>query len=71
MPSKSDIAKVDDIELQEFMENAVRNMENLIAQLKGESSKDFPMWELLGHDKQLRSIKGLLKVKVAKKVQLE
>ena len=29
------------------------------------------MWELLGLDKQLRSIRGLLKVEVAKKVQLE
>ena len=30
-----------------------------------------PMLELLGLDKQLRSIRGLLKVEVAKKVQLD
>ena len=29
LPSMSDIAKVDDIELQEIMENASRSMENL------------------------------------------
>ena len=46
-------------------------MENLIAQLEGESSEDLPMRELVGLDKQLRSIRGSLKVEVAKKVQLE
>ena len=46
-------------------------MDNLIAQLEGKSSKDLPMHELLGLDKQLRSIRGSLKVEVAKKVQLE
>ena len=71
LPSMSDIAKVDDIELQEIMENASRSMENLIQQLEGESSEDLPMRELLGLDKQLRSIRGSLKVEVAKKVQLE
>ena len=35
MPSTSDVAKADNIELQEIMENASRNTENLIAQLKG------------------------------------
>ena len=32
----SDMAKVDDIELQEITENAARSMENLITQLEGE-----------------------------------
>ena len=32
----SDIAKADDIELQEIMENAMRNMEDLISQLKND-----------------------------------
>ena len=67
IPSTSDVAKTDDIELQEIVENASRSMENLNQQLKGESSEDFPMCELLGLDKQLRSIKNLLKVEVAKK----
>ena len=46
-------------------------MENLIAQLEGESSENLPMRELLGLDKQLRSIISSLKVEVAKKIQLE
>ena len=71
MPSLSDIAKADDVELQETMENAARSMKNLIEQLKGESSEDLPMHELLGLDKQLRSIRGSLKAEVAKQVQLE
>ena len=71
MPSTSDIANADDIELQEIAENVVRNMENLIVQLEGESSEDLPMHELLGLDKQLRSIRGSLRVEVAKMVQLE
>ena len=54
-----------------MMENAARNAENLIAQLESESSKNLPMHELLGLDKQLRSIRGSLKVEVGKKVQLE
>ena len=50
------------------MENASRSIENLNQQLEG---KDLPMHELLGLDKQLRSIRGSLKVEVPKKVQLE
>ena len=71
LPSTYDTANADHIDLQEIMENAAKSTENLIKQLKGESSEDLPMCELLGLDKQLRSIRGLLKVKVAKKVQLE
>ena len=71
MSSTSDIANADDIKLQEITENASRSMENLIVQLEGESSEDLPMQELLGLDKQLRSIRGSLKVEMAKKVQLE
>ena len=64
VPSISDVTKADDIELQEITEN-------LIAQLEGESSEDLPMRELSGLDKHLRSIRGSLRVEVAKKVQLE
>ena len=71
LPSTSDIANVEEIELQEIMENVARSTESLIKQLKGESSKNLPMRELLGLDKQLRSIRGSLNVEVAKKVQLE
>ena len=63
MPSASDITKADDIELQEITENATKSTDDLIAQFKGQEM--LPMHELLGLDKQLRSIKGLLKVEVA------
>ena len=76
MPSASDIAKVDDIELQEITENASKSMEDLILQMKNDQSQtdglfEYPLCKLLGLDKQLRSIKGSLKVEMAKKVQLE
>ena len=70
LPFTSDVANADEIELQEIMENAARSTKNLIEQLEGESSEDLPRRELLGLDKQLRSIRGSLKVEVAKKVQL-
>ena len=71
LPSMSDVAEADDIKLQEIMENAARSTENLTEQLGEESTEDLPMYELLGLDKQLRSIGGLLKVEVVKKVQIE
>ena len=56
LPSTSDVANADDIELQDIMENASRSTENLIAQLEGESSEDLAIHELLGLDKQLRAL---------------
>ena len=67
LPSTSDVAKADDIELQNITEIASRSMENLIVQLERKFSDDLPMQELLGLDKQLRSIRGSLKTEVAKK----
>ena len=72
LPSVSDITKVDDIELQEIAEKA----SGIISQIKDvqtdtEDLFEHPLRELLGLDKQLRSIRGSLKVEVAKKVQLE
>ena len=72
LPSASDITKVDDIELQEI----AKNMEDLNSQIKNDQSQtddlfEHPLRELLGFNKQLRSIRGSLKVEVAKKVQLE
>ena len=58
-------------ELQEIAENASRSIENLNQQVQEEPTKDLPIRELLGLDKQLRSIRGSLKVEVAKKAQLE
>ena len=76
LPSASDITKADDIELQQITENATKSMEDLISQMKNDQSQtdysfEYPLHELLGLDKQLRSIKGSVKVEVAKKVQLE
>ena len=65
LPSVSDVAKADDIELQEIMENAMKSMENLITQFEGQEM--LPTHELLGLNKQLRSIRSLLKVEVAKR----
>ena len=72
LPSESDITKVDDIELQEFAKKA----SGIISQIKDvqtdtEDLFEHPLHELLGLDKQLRSIRGSLKVEVAKKVQLK
>ena len=76
LPSESDITKADDIELQEITENASKSTENLILQMKNDQSQTdnlfkHPLRELLGLDKQLRSIGASLKVEVAKKIQLE
>ena len=71
LPSESDITKADDIELQEIVENASRSIESLNQQVQEQPTEDLPMQELLGLDKQLRSIRGSLKVAVVKKVQLE
>ena len=71
LPSASDIAKADEIELQEI----AKSMDDLISQINSQSQMDdlfkYPLRELLGLDAQLRSIRDSLKVEVAKKVQLE
>ena len=72
LPSKSDITGVDYIELQEIAGKA----SGIISQIKDvqtntEDLFEHPLHELLGLDKQLRSIRGSLKVEVAKKVELE
>ena len=72
LPSASDTTKADDIELQEIAEKA----SDIISQIKDvQTDTDdlfkHPLRELQGLDAQLRSIRGSLKVEVAKKVQLE
>ena len=71
LPSSSEIAKADSIELEEI----AKNTEDLISQINEQTQTDDllenPLQELLGLDKQLRSIRGSLKVEVVKKVQLE
>ena len=72
LPSESDITRADDIELQEI----AKSTEDLIVQMRHDQSQTddlfkYPLRNLLGLDAQLRSIRGSLKVEVAKKVQLE
>ena len=72
LPSESDITKVDDIELQAIVGKA----SGIISQLKDvqtdtEDLFKHPLRKLLGLDKQFRSIRGSLKVEVAKKVELD
>ena len=72
LPSESDITKADGTELQEIVEKA----SGIISQIKDvqtdtEDLFEHPFREFLGLDKQLRSIRGSLKVEVAKKVGLE
>ena len=71
LPSSSEIAKADTIELEEI----AKSTEDLIFQINNQTQTDDllenPLRELLGLDKQLRSMRGSLKVEVAKKVQLE
>ena len=67
---------MDDIELQEIAEKASKSTEDIISQMKDIQTDtdelfEHPLCELLGLDKQLRSIRGSLKVEVAKKVELE
>ena len=67
LPSASDITRVDDIELQEIAEKA----SDIISQIKDIQTDtddlfEHPLRELLGLDKQCRTIRGSLKVEVAK-----
>ena len=69
LTSASDITKANDIELQEIAEKA----SDIISQIKDvQTDTDdlfkHPLQELLGLDAQLRSIRGSLKVEVAKSV---
>ena len=52
-----------------------KSTEDLISQINNQSQTDklfeHPLRDLLGSDAQLRSIRGSLKVEVAKRVQLE
>ena len=71
LPSLSEIAKADEIELEEI----AKSTEDLIYQINNQTQTDdlfeHPLRELLGLDKQLSSIRGSLKVEVVKKVELE
>ena len=71
LPSPSEIPGADEIELEEI----AKSTEDFIFQINSQSQTDelfeHPLHNLLGLDAQLRSIRGSLKVEVAKKIQLE
>ena len=71
LPSIHEIAGTDEIELKDI----AKSTEDLIFQINSQSQTDelfeHPLRELLGLDKQLRSIRGSLNVEVAKKLELE
>ena len=72
IPSASDVDKAGDMECQEI----AKSTEDSIFKIKDiqtdtDDLLEHPLQELLGLDAQLRSIRGSLKVEVAKKVQLE
>ena len=79
MPSASDIGKANEIEMQELTRKAIDVNEDLIREISsdrgtqtGEDDPDMPtMRELVGLDKELRSIRGSLKVEATKKVEIE
>ena len=68
LASMSRIDNADEIEHQEI----AKSMEGLISQMSQmDDLFEHPLGELSGLDKQLRSIRGLLKVEATKKIQLE
>ena len=72
LPFESDITKANDIGLQEIVEKASGIISQTTdVQTDREDLFKHPLRELLGLDKQLRTIRGSLKVEIAKKVELE
>ena len=72
LPSESDITGVDDMELQEIAEKASKSTKDLISQIKDVQTDtddlfQHPFRELLGLDTHVRSIRGSLKVDMAKR----
>ena len=68
LPSESDITRADDIELQEIAEKA----SCIISQIKDVQTNtddlfEHPLCQMLGLNKQLRTIRSSLKVEVAKR----
>ena len=73
LPSAFDITKADNIELREIAEKASKRTEDIISQLKDIQTDtdelfEHPLRELLGLDKQFKSIRGSLKVEVEKRL---
>ena len=81
LPSTSKVTQASDIELESITESVSNSTEDLISSIRLELTPhhenetddifDYPVRELLGLDKELRNIRGSLKVETAKKVKLE
>ena len=76
LPSTSDVTNSDDTEMQEITKNISNSVEDLISQMEHNQTQtddllENPLCELLGLDKEMKRIRGQLKVAVAKKVQLQ
>ena len=77
LPTASAIDRANDIEMQELTAKASKSAKDLINEIssdQGTQTDDLfeqPLRELLGLDKELKTIRGSLQVEVAKKGQLE
>ena len=71
LPSTSDVANVDDIELQEITENDIEKHGESYPATQGRILHGLTDVRTPRSGKQLRSIRGSLKVEVVKKVQLK
>ena len=77
LPTASAIDRANDIEMQELTAKASKSAKDLINEIssdRGTQTDDLfkqPLRELLGLDKELKTIRGSLQVEVAKKVKLE
>ena len=67
LPSSSEIAKADEIELEEIGKSTEDLMYQINEQTQTNDLLENPLRKLLGLDKQLRTIRGSLKVELAKK----
>ena len=77
LPTASAINRANDIEMQELTAKASKSAKDLINEIssdQGTQTDDLfeqPLRELLGLDKELKTIRGSLQVEIAKKGQLE
>ena len=72
-PSESDIANADDIEMSDTYRDTSRRIEDSVTEMKETQTNESienPLHELLGFDKELKRIRGQLKVAVSKKLDL-
>ena len=71
LPPESDITEADNKKAKKFARNVLRSIEKLNFQIQTDESIENPLCELLGFDKELKKIRGQLKVSAAKKPNLK